>query len=193
MTEAYVALLGFIIVMVGTPGPANLIVMLGGAQIGLRRCAGFIIGLVCGKILLNVLFGLGFGLVLAQQDWLAQLLKFISAAYMIYLAAKSWNDRPQIETTARQFDFRHGVIVHPLNPKAWVMVILAWSNFAPALGTLDTQLILVVSSFALVQLLFHSLWCAAGQWLGVAMRGSQRLTRGLIILTVGVVIWALVI
>lgn len=193
MSEAYLALLGFIILMVGTPGPANLIVMLGGAQVGLRACLGFIAGLVCGKMLLNTLFGLGFGLYLAEQQWLAQTLKFASGGYMIWLAVRSWNDKPTSNDGDHQFDFRHGVIVHPLNPKAWVMVILAWSNFAPAIGAFEVQFIAVLTGFAMVQLLFHSAWCWSGQLLGHAMRGSRILTRSLIVLTVAVVIWALVI
>lgn len=193
MIEGYLALFGFILLMVSTPGPANMVAMLGGAQVGVRACAGFIIGLVCGKILLNTLFGLGFGLFLAEHEVVTQSLKFVSAGYMIWLATRSWNDKPKSKTDKHHFDFRHGVLVHPLNPKAWVMVILAWSNFAPAIGSFEIQFIVVVSGFAIVQLFFHSLWCWTGQALGHAMRGSQRLTRSLILLTVGTVIWALVI
>lgn len=189
MSEAVLALAGFVVLMVATPGPANLVAMVGGAQIGVRKSFGFIAGLVCGKIALNIAFGLGFGLVLAEQQWLATTLKFGSGAYMIWLAMQSWNDRPK-QGASHNFTFRHGVIVHPLNPKAWVMVILAWSNFAPALGSFTIQLIIVVSAFAICQLVFHTAWCWAGQWLGQAMRSSLALTRGLIVLTVLVVLWA---
>ena len=193
MIEAYLALLGFIILMVSTPGPANMVAMLGGAQMGVRSCFGFIAGLVCGKVLLNTFFGLGFGLFLAEQEMVTQSLKFISAAYMIWLASKSWNERPKSANDTHHFDFKHGVIVHPLNPKAWVMVILAWSNFAPAIEGFTMQFFAVVASFAAVQLLFHTLWCWAGQLLGHAMRGSQALTRALILIPVGTVVWALLI
>lgn len=189
MTEAVLSLAGFVVLMVATPGPANLVAMVGGAQIGVRRSFGFILGLISGKIGLNVAFGLGFGLVLAQQPWLVMVLKFGSGAYMIWLALQSWNDRPK-QGGVHNYTFRHGTIVHPLNPKAWVMVILAWSNFAPALGNLLTQMVIVVTAFALCQLVFHTAWCWAGQWLGHAMRNSQILTRSLIILTVLVVLWA---
>ena len=47
--------------MVATPGPANLLMMIGGAQKGVASCIGFILGLVCGKVFLNLVFGLGFG------------------------------------------------------------------------------------------------------------------------------------
>ena len=60
MIDAYIALIIFILFMVITPGPANMVLMIGGAQKGVRACFGFIIGVIFGKILLNLLFGFGF-------------------------------------------------------------------------------------------------------------------------------------
>ena len=77
-------------------------------------------------------FGFGFGLFLADQPALVQVLKFISAGYMIWLALQSWNSDNEKDRGNKTFTFRYGIIVHPLNPKAWVMVILTWSQFAPS-------------------------------------------------------------
>ena len=191
MSEAYLACLTFILFMVATPGPANLLMMIGGAQQGVASCIGFIFGLVCGKICLNLAFGLGFGLFLTDQPLLANGLKFVSAGYMIWLALQSWNDRVSAGVGHSPFTFRHGVILHPLNPKAWVMVILAWSQFAPALGPLEVQLVLVTAGFAVIQFVFHTMWCFSGALLQRALPRSRWLTRSMILLTVAIVIWAL--
>ena len=61
---AFFTLLAFVAFMVGTPGPANLILMLAGVRQGLRQCIGFILGLIVGKIALNLVIGFGFGIVL---------------------------------------------------------------------------------------------------------------------------------
>ena len=61
--------------MVGTPGPANLILMLAGVRQGLRQCIGFILGLIVGKIALNLVIGFGFGIVLAEGSCLANAVK----------------------------------------------------------------------------------------------------------------------
>ena len=191
MSEAYLSLLAFILFMVATPGPANLLLMIGGAQKGVASCIGFILGLVCGKVCLNLVFGLGFGFFLADQRLLVNGLKFVSAGYMIWLALQSWNDRVAVAVGQGPFSFRHGVIVHPLNPKAWVMVILAWSQFAPALGPLEVQLVLVTAGFAIIQLLFHTMWCFSGALLQTVLPRSRWLTRSMILMTVAIVIWAL--
>jgi threonine/homoserine/homoserine lactone efflux protein len=73
MIDTYLPLLGFMILMVGTPGPANLIVMLGGAQVGIKSCMGFIAGLILGKIALNVFIGFGFAIILSGSPMLQQI------------------------------------------------------------------------------------------------------------------------
>lgn len=193
---AYLALLGFIAFMVGTPGPANLVAMLAGVTQGVRGCAGFISGLIVGKIGLNLFIGFGFGVVLAADPVLQTAFTYASATYMIWLAVRSWPRsvnpaRNQHHTSAVTFHFRDGVIVHPINPKAWVMVVLAWGHFAPALGDFSLQLPVVILSFAICQLVFHSLWCGLGAYLGKSFAYSQRLAKLMIMLTILVVLAAL--
>ena len=110
---------------------------------------------------------------------------------MVWLAAQSWNSSGGSTSQNHQFRFKQGVIVHPLNPKAWVMTLLAWTQFAPELGTPAMQLLLVPLTFALVQLVFHTAWCAAGALMQRAIPQQQLLTRGLILLTIAVVVWAM--
>ena len=95
MNEAFFSLLAFVLLMVGTPGPANMLAMIGGARLGLRECLGFIAGLTVGKIGVNVLFGVGFGLLLAEHAGLLLALKLVSAAYLAWLAVQSWTPRVQ--------------------------------------------------------------------------------------------------
>ncbi len=191
MIEAYLTLLIFILFLVATPGPANMLVMIGGARQGVTACMGFVLGLICGKFCLNIVFGLGFGLFLMDQPLFSNVLKFVSAGYMIWLALQSWNDRATIVVGANPFSFYRGFLVHPLNPKAWIMVIIAWNQFAPALGTLEMQLFLVTVGFALVQLVFHTMWCFIGSLIKNALPQSQFLTRTMVAITVLTIICAL--
>ena len=192
MSEAFFSLLVFVLLMVGTPGPANMIAMIGGARLGVGPCLGFIVGLTIGKVGVNVLFGVGFGLLLAEQAILLLALKLVSAAYLAWLAIQSWTPRATDGKDARKgLRFREGLIVHPLNPKAWVMSLLAWTQFAPDLGPVQVQLLIVPLCFAACQLLFHSLWCWLGEKMAKALPNSLLMTRSLVLLTLGVVIWAL--
>ena len=57
------------------------------------------------------------------------------------------------------------------------MVVLAWGHFAPALGGFNLQLPVFILGFASFQLVFHSLWCALGAYLGKSLACSQRLRK----------------
>lgn len=189
---AFLALFGFVVFMVGTPGPANLVVMIAGARFGVRRSVGFILGLVSGKIILNFFIGFGFGVILVEMPIWKTLLGYISAGYMVYLAVRSWPSdvRGEMVTTEQSTSFRYwdGIVVHPFNPKAWVMSILAWGEFAPALGGFSVQLPVVVLTFACCQLVLHSLWCWLGEIIGDSLDNSVLFTRLMILATVVMVV-----
>lgn len=194
MNDTYLPLFGFMALMVGTPGPANLIAMLGGAQVGIKSCVGFIAGLILGQMALNLFIGFGFVVILANFPILQQVFKYVSAIYMIWLTIRSWNSKSigsnLLTNKDHQFKFKLGLIVPLLNPKAWVMGAIAWSNFAPQLGTFQVQLLTVVFGFAMCQLFFHSAWCSVGNIIGRTVPDNQNITRVMVILTVLIVIWA---
>ena len=181
----------FVIFMVSTPGPANMLLMAAGAQNGFRAMFPFQAGLVCGKIILNIAIGLGLMTLLAHNETAYFVLALISAAYMAYLALRGWHNSPAQEAGQAIMGFRAGLFVHPLSPKAWVMSSLAYSQFAINFDDGFASYVIVPLSFAVAQIIFHSLWCWSGAVLGKKIHNSQTLNRGLILLTLAVVIWAL--
>ena len=193
MFDSYGALWLFIVLMVSTPGPANLLIMTAGAQYGFARCIPFNIGLISGKLLLNVATALGLTSIVQQYPEIAKVFAVLSVAYMIWLSLRGWNAHIDTQRPDRELSFRDGVFVHPLSPKAWVMAVLAFSEFMPATPTVAEQYLLIPLSFVLAQLVFHSSWCLAGVMLRRALGASKVLNRGLALLTIAVVLWALLL
>ncbi len=193
MLDSYGALWLFIVLMVSTPGPANLLIMTAGAQYGFARCIPFNIGLISGKLLLNVAMALGLTSIVQQYPEIAKVFAVLSVAYMIWLSLRGWNAHIDTQRPDRELSFRDGVFVHPLSPKAWVMAVLAFSEFMPATPTVAEQYLLIPLSFVLAQLVFHSSWCLAGVMLRRALGASKVLNRGLALLTIAVVLWALLL
>ena len=191
---AVISLWVFIVLMVGTPGPANLLMMTVGARFGVMAAMPFNLGLVLGKLGLNAAMAIGVGVVLSEQPSIVTAFKFISAGVMIYLSMRTLGfadvSGGQAETCP---GFLSGIIVHPLNPKAWVMTVLAWSEFGPQLGSITQQAIIICSSFAVSQLILHGLWAVAGSLLSRALGQSLWLNRILVLLTCSVVLWAVLI
>ena len=183
----------FIIVMVGTPGPANLLIMTIGAQYGMGTAMRFNVGLVSGKIFLNLAMAIGVGVFLKTQPVLLDVLKYLSGAIMIYLSLCTLKDRAGGLKVSRYLSWRTGLLVHPLNPKAWVMTILAWTEFGPNLGSVSHQIVIICSSFAAAQLILHSLWALAGVLLSRALGKNVWLNRILVLLTCAVVMWTVLL
>jgi len=158
---------------VGTPGPANMALLATGARFGLRAALPFVAGVALGKQL--IIWPIGFGLMqLAEAaPGLFVGLKFASAAYICWLAWKVANLRlnPGGEAIAAP-GFAAGLIVHPLNPKAWAMITAGFTNFVEP-GTSTLQATALIAAVLLgTQMIFHPLWTWGGDRLAATLAGT---------------------
>jgi threonine/homoserine/homoserine lactone efflux protein len=151
---------------VGTPGPANMALMATGARFGFRAALPFVAGVALGKQL--VIWPVGFGLMelSARAPWVFQALKYVSAAYIIWLAWKVANMRLSATDEAGAVPgFLAGLIVHPLNPKAWAMIVGGFTAFVtPGTSTLEATATIAAVLLA-CQIVLHPLWTLAGDGL----------------------------
>ena len=189
--ETYLPLWGFIVLMVATPGPANMLLMAAGASRGFLELLPFLLGLVLGKLAMNVAISLGFGTFLLGQPTVSSALAYASAALMAYLLLKSWTPGKGDGPGILSFGFTVGLVVHPLSPKAWTMTTLAYTQFSGGFGTGFEKYALIPLSFLAVQAVFHTLWCMAGALMKRRLSENLALHRGLILLTAAVIAWAL--
>lgn len=189
----YLSLLIFIIVMVGTPGPANLVLMAAGSRHGFSASIPFIGGITLGKLLLNTVLIFGFYSILERQPELLTGLKYISAAYMIWLSFRMLTPpAPDVDSTASAPGFIAGIVVHPLNPKAWAMATIALADYGPLITDPLMRFVIIAGSFMAVQVVCHSLWCYGGsQIIRLVSRPKDRLTfqRFIVLINVILVLW----
>ncbi|WP_415402904.1 LysE family translocator [Tateyamaria sp. SN3-11] len=158
---------------VGTPGPANMALLATGARYGFRAALPFVAGVALGKQL--VIWPVGFGLMtLADQaPWVFEVLKWVSAAYIMWLAWKVANLRlGQADPASSAPGFAAGLIVHPLNPKAWAMIVAGFTGFVspgtdPVIATATIGGILLAT-----QVLLHPLWTLAGDRIARTLAGT---------------------
>ena len=128
----YSALFIFATIMVITPGPANLLLMSAGAQHGFYKSVPFVIGVTCGKLFLTIGLGIGFLTLLNSNPILVSIIKVIGTAYICWLSWKILFLNFQStggEQNEKTPNFLNGLLVHPLNPKGWAMVIAAYTQF----------------------------------------------------------------
>lgn len=173
MSVALVPLIVFAASQIGTPGPANMALMATGARFGFRAALPFVAGVALGKQL--IIWPIGFGLMeLAERaPWVFETLKYVSAAYIIWLAWKVANLRlGQGRDVGTAPGFAAGLIVHPLNPKAWAMIVGGFTAFVAP----ETPALVATATIAAVllgcQIIFHPIWTLAGDGIARTVAGT---------------------
>lgn len=163
MSVAVTSFIVFAASQIGTPGPANMALMATGARFGFKTALPFVAGVALGKQL--VIWPVGFGLMElgARAPWVFEALKYISAAYIIWLAWRIANLRlGQGREVGKAPGFAAGLIVHPLNPKAWVMIVGGFTAFVGP-GTPSLEATATIAAVLLgCQIILHPLWTLAG-------------------------------
>ncbi|MEM8872389.1 MAG: LysE family translocator [Pseudomonadota bacterium] len=186
----------FAAAMVATPGPANMVLLSAGARFGLRPALPFVAGVALGKQLIIWPIGLGLMTVVAAVPWLFLALKYASVAYILYLAWRIAGSRITPGSAGEAPPgFVGGLIVHPLNPKAWAMVSTGITHYVSAGTPPLTATAWIAAILLSVQVVLHPLWCWGGARLAAAVSG-QRAERLLMLLlaalTVGSVLLVLI-
>jgi threonine/homoserine/homoserine lactone efflux protein len=120
-------------VMSITPGPNNVMLTASGATFGFRRTIPHILGISVGfgAELLAVCAGLG--AMFNHWPYLQTVLRWVGAAYLVYLGIKMLRGSGPANSRSRSrpVTFFEAAVFQFLNPKAWVMTITAATMFLP--------------------------------------------------------------
>ena len=89
-TELLLAFIAFAFVTSVTPGPNNMMLLASGVNFGVRRSIPHMLGISLGFMLLVAAVGLGLGQVFQRLPVLHDVLRYVGAAYLLYLAWKTY-------------------------------------------------------------------------------------------------------
>lgn len=122
-------LVGFAVVTSITPGPNNLMLLASGTRFGWRRSLPHLLGISTGFGVMLALVGLGLGEVFARVPALHEVLKWVSLAYLLVLAARVATAAPPGADDApgggRPMGLVAAAVFQVVNPKAWAMALTA--------------------------------------------------------------------
>lgn len=130
-----------------SPGPATL--NIAGTAMAQGRAAGLIsaAGIVCGSAFWGIAAAIGMSALMQANAWVIEILRYVGAAYILYLAFKAarsaLTDKPLAAPSAAHAPagriFRKSLLIHLTNPKA----IFGWGAlFAVAVAPGATPLML---------------------------------------------------
>ncbi|MEM7216556.1 MAG: LysE family translocator [Pseudomonadota bacterium] len=164
------------IIGAGSPGPATLAISATAMEHG--RKAGVIIasGIVAGSACWGIAAGLGISSLMLANVWLFELVRYLGAAYLLYLAIKSLksafgSEKSDTVNAPTRRLFAKGMLLHLTNPKA----ILGWGSvYAIALPP-DANAYLVAELFCI--LIVASVTVFIGYGCLFSMNGVSRFYR----------------
>lgn len=170
------AFAGFAFVSSITPGPNNTMLLASGANFGFRRTVPHIAGICLGVMAMLVLVGLGLGQVFAAVPRLYDVLRYVGAAYLLWLAWKIATSGGIDEPGAaggRPLTVWQAAAFQWVNPKAWILVVGAASTYAPRDGFVWNVLILALL-LGLVNLPSICVWAGFGMALRPFLSDRRR-------------------
>jgi homoserine/homoserine lactone efflux protein len=187
--------LGFLlasILIAITPGPGAVISMSTGMRHGYWAALMAILGLQTAILIHLLIVALGLGALVAASETAFSVVKFLGAAYLVWLGLQKWR-APVVPVDAnappvlRKGLFLQGVLVNLTNPKAIIFIAALVPQFVSPGQAQVPQYLIIATTLCLTDLTVMSGYALAavhlGRWLHdpIAIRRQNRFFGGLFV------------
>lgn len=197
MIETTTALLIFLFPLAYSPGPGNMFFAANGARFGFAATLNANFGYHIATWIVTAAIGYGFAAALDKTPQIFVALKITGALYVLWIAWRMFKSGIIKDSqSAKPAGFVDGVILLILNPKAYVMIALMFSQFLGSTGeSRGVAVLLITTVFTLNNLLAFVVWTLVGDKIACYFRAPDSAKKlnmifGLILAMVA--IWMLV-
>jgi threonine/homoserine/homoserine lactone efflux protein len=177
---AWLAFLAASIVVLIIPGPTVLLVVSYALTQGRRVAVAMAAGVALGDFTAMTLSLAGLGALLTASACLFTVLKWIGAAYLVYLGIRLWRAPPVLPDVAAdpatRGIFGHAFIVTALNPKSIAFFVAFVPQFIDHARPLFPQFAIMEATFVFFATLNAVAYAVAADTLRARIRGPRTLT-----------------
>ena len=162
--ELLAAISVYYFVMYATPGPNNNILAASGIKFGFIRTIPNIFGIPTGHGIQLALVCFGLGALFTQFPILLNILKYVGACYLLFLAWKMFGsiNVSSAEDKSAPLRYYEAILFQFVNPKAWVICITAVSLFYPKDENIIIGTLFMVVMSTLINIPSISMWAFGG-------------------------------
>ncbi len=164
MFNDFTAFVIFVLVTTFTPGPNNITSLSFCLNQGYRKTIPYMLGIICGLfvvqlIIATALFSVSSSAISQAVDWM----KYIGAAYIIYLAYKTlkmninWDEKSLVKS-----HFLDGFLFQAINPKVYFFSVTIFSTFINYTEVTFPQLLVVSALMSTLTFIAVSVWGLIG-------------------------------
>lgn len=168
-------LMTYCLLMSGTPGPNNMLMVASGAHHGWRRTLPAVLGVNTGVALLTFAACLGLGALFTAWPPLHAVLKLAGTLYMLVLAWRLAGSQTAHARAPEKLGFMQAVLFQLVNPKSWVKAVTLASVFMPTGYDPMSGAVLVSLVGAVIGFPCTSTWALFGAWIGRFLSSPLRL------------------
>lgn len=165
----------YYMVMSITPGPNNVMLTGSGANFGYQRTLPHVLGIVLGCAAQTYALCLGLGILFVAFPAIQSVLKWLGAAYLLYLAWKLVGQAAvQSKTAGKPLTFFEAAGFQFVNPKAWVKAITTSTLFLPPGTSPWLAGLWIFTVCVVVNFTSGSVWALFGVGMGRLLTNSRR-------------------
>ena len=173
------AAVAFAVAMSATPGPNNTMVAASAARFGVRRTVPHMAGISVGFPIMLVAVAFGAGDLLQAHRWLQVTLRWVGAAYLLWLAwsiARAPGRMDALEAGRRPMRFVQAALFQWVNPKAWIIAVGAVVTYTSG-DRRFAQVLVLAGIFAIVCLPCVLFWANVGAGVARLLKSERALRR----------------
>lgn len=120
----------YIFITAYTPGPNNIMSLSNAVRYGFKKSFPFNLGILAGFSIVMLFCTLLSATIFSFIHQAKIYMQVIGAAYMLYLAWKTWKSSPEIELEeTKGASFTSGLTLQFINPKIYIYAVTAMSTF----------------------------------------------------------------
>jgi len=193
MIQTIIPLILFLFPLAYSPGPGNMFFAANGARFGFWSTIPSNIGYHIATWVVTVAIGFGFSAALESYPSVFYALKIAGSLYVLWIAWKLFRSGAlEGDETAKPASFIDGVILLILNPKAYIIIALMFTQF---LGQSDSEklvaVVVIATIFTVNNFVSFAIWAAVGDKIAGRFRsedGAKKLNMlfGVVLATVAV-------
>ena len=170
--------LSYAVVTAATPGPNTIMSMSNAGRLGLKRSFPFNLGIWLGFSIVMLLCTLFCGALSSLIPKIKMPMLVIGAAYMLFLAWKTFRSTGVIEEDSRHGNFLSGMFLQFVNPKIYIYGIVSLEAYIlPAYQGNWGILALFALLLAFIGFVFTLLWALFGSVFNMLFSRYGRITN----------------
>ena len=199
MIEYFVPLLTLCMIQSGTPGPNNIMLTASGKNFGFIKTIPHMLGVVLGYLTLLTVLSLGLITIFEQYPIVQEILKYIGACYLLYLAYRIYSsDNKSDSSKSRPLTFIEVTLFQYVNPKGIMMGITTISIYTDFyqyefIDSYIEGMMFIFLSYTIVNAIAVVGWTAVGVSLDNFIKSNKAIKRFnaimaiLLVLTIGLI------